>query len=125
MRGSVRACAVLALPVRGAHGSAGWPTRGAMADGSGEVVAVLASGVTTGLGNGAGGTSAQPSNPLSRKLHKILETRLDNDKVTGAGGRPETRVAYGAAPGRGRCCRHPVLPPSSPPGRAPRPAQGA
>ena len=23
----------------------------------------------------------QPSNPLSRKLNKILETRLDNDKV--------------------------------------------
>ncbi|KAM7110744.1 conserved oligomeric Golgi complex subunit 6 isoform 1-T1 [Molossus nigricans] len=51
-----------------------------MADGSGEAVALPASGVTTGLGNGAGGTSAQPSNPLSRKLHKILETRLDNDK---------------------------------------------
>lgn len=24
----------------------------------------------------------QPNNPLSRKLNKILETRLDNDKVT-------------------------------------------
>nr|AAH51776.1 Zgc:56117 [Danio rerio]AAI64881.1 Zgc:56117 protein [Danio rerio] len=24
--------------------------------------------------------SSQPNNPLSRKLHKILETRLDNDK---------------------------------------------
>lgn len=23
----------------------------------------------------------QPNNPLSRKLNKILETRLDNDKV--------------------------------------------
>ena len=25
--------------------------------------------------------STQPNNPLSRKLNKILETRLDNDKV--------------------------------------------
>ncbi len=25
--------------------------------------------------------SSQPNNPLSRKLNKILETRLDNDKV--------------------------------------------
>lgn len=25
--------------------------------------------------------SPQPNNPLSRKLNKILETRLDNDKV--------------------------------------------
>lgn len=25
---------------------------------------------------------SQPNNPLSRKLNKILETRLDNDKVT-------------------------------------------
>lgn len=26
--------------------------------------------------------NAQPNNPLSRKLNKILETRLDNDKVS-------------------------------------------
>ncbi|EHB15956.1 Conserved oligomeric Golgi complex subunit 6 [Heterocephalus glaber] len=39
-----------------------------------------ASGAGTGLSNGAGGTSAQPNNPLSRKLHKTLETCLDNDK---------------------------------------------
>lgn len=26
--------------------------------------------------------TSQPNNPLSRKLNKILETRLDNDKVT-------------------------------------------
>lgn len=26
--------------------------------------------------------SSQPNNPLSRKLNKILDTRLDNDKVT-------------------------------------------
>nr|XP_008506978.1 PREDICTED: conserved oligomeric Golgi complex subunit 6-like [Equus przewalskii] len=44
------------------------------------VVAVPPSGAANGLSNGAGGTSAQSSNPLSRKLHKILETRLDNDK---------------------------------------------
>lgn len=25
--------------------------------------------------------TSQPNNPLSRKLNKILETRLDNDKV--------------------------------------------
>lgn len=25
---------------------------------------------------------SQPNNPLSRKLNKILETRLDNDKVS-------------------------------------------
>ncbi|OBS81946.1 hypothetical protein A6R68_24064 [Neotoma lepida] len=51
-----------------------------MADGSGEVAAVPASGPANGLSNGAGATPAQPNNPLSRKLHKILETRLDNDK---------------------------------------------
>ncbi|XP_016780709.3 conserved oligomeric Golgi complex subunit 6 isoform X3 [Pan troglodytes] len=51
-----------------------------MAEGSGEVVAVSATGAANGLNNGAGGTSATTSNPLSRKLHKILETRLDNDK---------------------------------------------
>ena len=27
-------------------------------------------------------SSIQQSNPLSRKLNKILETRLDNDKVS-------------------------------------------
>ncbi|PNJ60613.1 COG6 isoform 9 [Pongo abelii] len=51
-----------------------------MAEGSGEVVAVSATGAANGLNNGVGGTSATTSNPLSRKLHKILETRLDNDK---------------------------------------------
>nr|XP_040137844.1 conserved oligomeric Golgi complex subunit 6 [Ictidomys tridecemlineatus] len=51
-----------------------------MAEGGGEVVVVPASGAANGFSNGAGGTSAQTSNPLSRKLHKILETRLDNDK---------------------------------------------
>uniref|UniRef100_A0A2K6TVE9 Conserved oligomeric Golgi complex subunit 6 n=1 Tax=Saimiri boliviensis boliviensis TaxID=39432 RepID=A0A2K6TVE9_SAIBB len=51
-----------------------------MAEGSGEVVAVSATGAANGLNNGAGGTSAATNNPLSRKLHKILETRLDNDK---------------------------------------------
>ncbi|KAK7818481.1 hypothetical protein U0070_013040 [Myodes glareolus] len=51
-----------------------------MADAGGEVAAVPASGPTDGLGNGAGATPAQPNHPLSRKLHKILETRLDNDK---------------------------------------------
>ncbi|KAL0173908.1 hypothetical protein M9458_029876, partial [Cirrhinus mrigala] len=28
----------------------------------------------------SGNASSQPNNPLSRKLNKILETRLDNDK---------------------------------------------
>uniref|UniRef100_A0A8I6G9T5 Conserved oligomeric Golgi complex subunit 6 n=1 Tax=Rattus norvegicus TaxID=10116 RepID=A0A8I6G9T5_RAT len=51
-----------------------------MADTSGEVAAVPASGAANGLSNGAGATPAQPNNPLSRKLHKILETRLENDK---------------------------------------------
>nr|XP_020732829.1 conserved oligomeric Golgi complex subunit 6 isoform X3 [Odocoileus virginianus texanus] len=51
-----------------------------MAEGSGEVVVVPATGSANGLNNGAGGTSAQTSNPLSRKLRKILDTRLDNDK---------------------------------------------
>ncbi|XP_030778047.1 conserved oligomeric Golgi complex subunit 6 isoform X2 [Rhinopithecus roxellana] len=55
-------------------------TRSAMAEGSGEVVAVSATGAANGLNNGAGGTSSTTNNPLSRKLHKILETRLDNDK---------------------------------------------
>lgn len=31
--------------------------------------------------NMAEGSESQPNNPLSRKLNKILETRLDNDKV--------------------------------------------
>lgn len=31
--------------------------------------------------NNSGNASSQPNNPLSRKLNKILETRLDNDKV--------------------------------------------
>lgn len=61
-----------------------------MSSGSGEVVAAPASGTADGHSNGAGGASAQTNNPLSRKLHKILETRLDNDKVSGA------------EPGRGR-----------------------
>ncbi|KAF4025630.1 hypothetical protein G4228_017787 [Cervus hanglu yarkandensis] len=51
-----------------------------MAESSGEVVVVPATGAANGLNNGAGGTSAQTSNPLSRKLRKILDTRLDNDK---------------------------------------------
>lgn len=62
------------------------PGLSAMADAGGEVAAVPASGPADGLGNGAGATPAQPNHPLSRKLHKILETRLDNDKVTGGGG---------------------------------------
>uniref|UniRef100_A0AAY5ER80 Conserved oligomeric Golgi complex subunit 6 n=1 Tax=Electrophorus electricus TaxID=8005 RepID=A0AAY5ER80_ELEEL len=33
-----------------------------------------------GLIPSSGNVSSQPNNPLSRKLHKILETRLDNDK---------------------------------------------
>lgn len=66
------------------------PVGVAMAEASGEVAAVPASGAANGLSNGAGGPPPQTNNPLSRKLHKILETRLDNDKVTGA------------APGRGR-----------------------
>ncbi|XP_007950640.1 conserved oligomeric Golgi complex subunit 6 [Orycteropus afer afer] len=51
-----------------------------MAEGSGEVVAMSPSVAANGLNNGASGTSVQTNNPLSRKLHKILETRLDNDK---------------------------------------------
>uniref|UniRef100_A0A8D1E503 Uncharacterized protein n=1 Tax=Sus scrofa TaxID=9823 RepID=A0A8D1E503_PIG len=58
-----------------------------MAEGSGEVVAVPVTGAANGLSNGASGTSAQTNNPLSRKLRKILDTRLDNDKVTAAGKR--------------------------------------
>jgi len=34
------------------------------------------------ISNGSGNvSSSQTNNPLSRKLNKILETRLDNDKV--------------------------------------------
>ncbi|KAJ8280646.1 hypothetical protein GJAV_G00057290 [Gymnothorax javanicus] len=35
---------------------------------------------TSPLINNSGNTAPQPNNPLSRKLNKILETRLDNDK---------------------------------------------
>jgi hypothetical protein len=28
------------------------------------------------------GVGSQPNNPLSKKLNKILDTRLDSDKVT-------------------------------------------
>lgn len=31
--------------------------------------------------NSSGNVSSQTNNPLSRKLNKILETRLENDKV--------------------------------------------
>lgn len=74
----------------------------AMAEGAGEVLAVSASGAANGLSDGAGATSAQTNNPLSRKLHKILETRLDNDKVAGGGraGRPRE---LGGPEVRGRC----------------------
>lgn len=41
---------------------------------------------TTSAAGGLGGvstvSSAQPNNPLSKKLNKILETRLENDKVS-------------------------------------------
>lgn len=74
-----------------------------MADGSGEVAAVPASGAANGLSNGASATPAQPNNPLSRKLHKILETRLENDKVTGGGG-PQIS-GQGAARRRSGCPR--------------------
>lgn len=70
----------------------------AMADGSGEVAAVPASGASNGLSNGASATPAQPNNPLSRKLHKILETRLENDKVTGGGG---SQISGWELPGAG------------------------
>lgn len=90
MRGPRRTCAVLALPGGAGCGGAGVYKRGDMSSGGGEVAAVPASGAANGLSNGAGGAPAQTSNPLSRKLHKILETRLDNDKVAGAD------------PGRGR-----------------------
>lgn len=76
-----------------------------MAEAGGEVVAVSPSGAASGLSNGAGAASAQTSNPLSRKLHKILETRLDNDKVTGAGGvavGPRGGAGPGQGPGLGR-----------------------
>lgn len=36
---------------------------------------------TTTLIHNSGNAAPQPNNPLSRKLNKILETRLDNDKV--------------------------------------------
>lgn len=41
---------------------------------------------TTKTTSAAGGVSSlssgQPNNPLSKKLNKILETRLENDKVS-------------------------------------------
>ena len=74
-----------------------------MADASGEVAAVPASGAANGFSNGAGATPAQPNNPLSRKLHKILETRLENDKVTGGGGAdPWSRAEAAAVLGVGK-----------------------
>lgn len=93
-----------------------------MADGSGEVVVVPVTGAANGLNNGAGGTSAQTSNPLSRKLRKILDTRLDNDKVSGAGG-AEGRASLGAGVGGWSSVRRPrACPLSSPRGGHPRPA---
>ena len=92
-----------------------------MADGSGEVVVVPVTGAANGLNNGAGGTSAQTSNPLSRKLRKILDTRLDNDKVSGAGG-AEGRASLGAGVGGWSSVRRPrACPLSSPRGGHPRP----
>ena len=93
-----------------------------MAEGSGEVVVVPATGAANGINNGAGGTSAQTSNPLSRKLRKILDTRLDNDKVSGAGG-AEGRASLGAGVGGWSSVRRPrACPLSSPRGGHPRPA---
>ncbi|KAG9348418.1 hypothetical protein JZ751_002153, partial [Albula glossodonta] len=46
-----------------------------MADSKGEI----ASDPSTLIHN-SGNATPQPNNPLSRKLNKILETRLDNDK---------------------------------------------
>lgn len=90
-----------------------------MAEGNGEAVTVPASGAANGLSNGAGGTSAQPNNPLSRKLYKILETRLDNDKVTGDGWTRDTRHPRAEAGPGGLCPA-----PSARPGGHPRPSRG-
>lgn len=50
-------------------------------------------------GNAALSTStSQSSNPLSRKLNKILETRLDNDKV-----RAQDRADHRWGRGKGYC----------------------
>lgn len=82
-----------------------WPRSGrsgggAMAETSGEVASVPAAGAANGLNNGPGGISAQSNNPLSRKLHKILETRLDNDKVAvAAGAGSPVRPQPGGSPG--------------------------
>lgn len=86
-----------------------------MAESGGEVVAVPASAAANGLSNGAGGGPAQTNNPLSRKLHKILETRLDNDKVTGAvrARGPESSAELTLA--GGGVCRHSLPRASIPP----------
>ncbi|XP_004619606.1 conserved oligomeric Golgi complex subunit 6 [Sorex araneus] len=51
-----------------------------MAEGGTEVAALATPGPAPAPSNGASSGAAQSSNPLSRKLQKILETRLDNDK---------------------------------------------
>lgn len=99
------------------------PGLSAMADASGEVAAVPAPGPINGLSNGAGATPAQPNNPLSRKLHKILETRLDNDKVPGVGrGRREGPASLSPSPAARPAAERP---PRAPGDSAPAPAAAA
>lgn len=116
MRGRLRTCAALARPARmlaenrGGPQGAGGGVRCAMAESGGEVVAVSASGAANGLSNGAGGTPAQTNNPLSRKLRKILETRLDNDKVTGAVRARGPELSAGLSLAGGGVCWTPTPP---------------
>lgn len=115
--GAARA-SVLWAKVAGAELGGG--TCGAMAEGSGEVVAVPATGAANGLNNGAGGPSAQTNNPLSRKLRKILDTRLDNDKVNGTGGVEGAASSAGRTRAGGGVCPAPSGSSLSPPRRGPQ-----
>lgn len=75
-------------PVRQRRSGSGRPGRAAvMADTAAPPAAAPAPGLPAAPG----------SNPLSRKLNKILETRLDNDKV----GRAAAEAGGGGGPGLG------------------------
>lgn len=90
-----------------------------MAEGSGEV-AVATPSPANAQSNGTPGNATQSNNPLSRKLHKILETRLDNDKVDGRANQAQGPASCRAEPGGLQVGILLLLPIAFSPGRAPQ-----